>query len=76
MDMSKSIEFRLLPPKLLLLSPERELAAVRLLTELLLDEVARRRGDISGGDSDGALDDGFAVVVPFPEGREEARKAA
>jgi hypothetical protein len=38
--MPKQTEFRLLPPRFVPLSPEREQAAVRLLTELLLDELA------------------------------------
>lgn len=54
------------------LTPEREQAAVRLLTELLLDEVARPHADASVG----ITDRGSRVVVPFPVRREKARKAA
>ncbi len=72
--MSKSIEFRLLPPTRLPLSPERERRAVRLLTELLLAEVAGRRGAVSGGDFGGASEDGF-VVASFPGRRAKAGKA-
>jgi hypothetical protein len=74
--MPKQTEFTLLPPRLLPLTPEREQTAVRLLAELLLDEVAKRRGGVSGGASDGVSDGGSGVVVPFPVGRVRARKAA
>jgi hypothetical protein len=74
MVMSQSIEFRLLPPTLLPLSPERERRAVRLLTELLLAEVTGRRGGVSGGDFGGTSEDGF-VVASFPGRREKVRKA-
>lgn len=74
--MPKQIEFTLLPPRLLPLSPEREQAAVRLLAELLLDELAKRRGGVSGGASDGVSGGGSGVVVPFPTRRVKARKAA
>ncbi len=68
--MPKHVELKLLPPQLLPLTPERERRAVRLLTELLLDEAARRETDASGGVSGGDS------VVPFPVRREKARKAA
>jgi len=74
--MPKRIEFRLLPPRLLPLTPEREHAAVRVLTELLLDEVAKRRAGVSGSASGGVSGGGFGGVVPFPERRVKARKAA
>jgi hypothetical protein len=70
--MPKQVELRLLPPRLLPLTPEREQAAVRLLTELLLDEVARRQADASSG----IADSGSGVVVRFPVRRVKARKAA
>jgi len=70
--MPKQVELRLLPPRMLPLTPEREQAAVRLLTELLLDEVARPHADASVG----ITDRGSRVVVPFPVRREKARKAA
>lgn len=74
--MPKQTEFVLLPPRLLPLSPEREQVAVRLLTELLLDELARRRGGVTGGASDGVSDGPCGVVVPFPRRRVKAREAA
>jgi hypothetical protein len=74
--MPKQTEFVLLPPRLLPLSPEREQAAVRLLTELLLDEAAKRRDGVSGGASGGVSDSAFGVVVAFPQRRVKARKAA
>ena len=69
--MSKQTEFVLLAPRLLPLSPEREHAAVRLLTELLLDEVGKRRGGVSGSGSGGVSDGGSGVVVPFPTAARE-----
>lgn len=65
-----------MPPRFLPLSLEREQAAVRLLTELLLDEVAKRRAGVSGSASDSVSGGGSGVVVPFPERRVKARKAA
>ena len=69
--MSKHVELKLLTPRLLPLTPEREQAAVRLLTELLLDEIAKRQDA-----SVGIADSGSGVVVPFPVRRVKARKAA
>ena len=43
--MAKQVELELLSPRLLPLTPEREQAAVRLLTELLLGEVVKRQAD-------------------------------
>jgi hypothetical protein len=74
--MPKTLEFTLLPPKLLPLTPERERAAVRALTELLLDGVAEGRPGVLGSGSDGALGGGSGVVVAFRVSGEKARKAA
>lgn len=74
--MPKQNEFRLLPPRLLPLTPEREQAAVRLLTELLLAEVAKRGAGVSGSASESGSGSGSGVVVPFPKRRVKARRAA
>ena len=74
--MPKPTEFVLLPPHLLPLTPEREEAAVRLLTELLLDEVAKRRPGVSGSASNDVSGGVSGVVVPFPERPAKPRKAA
>jgi len=69
--MRTQTELTLSRPQLLPLSPEREQAAIRLLAELVLDELAKRRS--RGSDKSGG---GSGVVVPFPTGRARTRKAA
>ena len=69
--MRTQTELRLLSPRLLPLSPERERAAAHLLAELLLDELAKRRS--RGSDKTGG---GSGVVFPFPTERARTRKAA
>lgn len=74
--MPKQTELRLLPPRLLPLTPERGQVVVRLLSELLLAEAARRLGSVFGSASDGVSGGASGVVVPFPEKRVKVRKAA
>ena len=74
--MSKQTEFVLLPPRLLPLPLEREQAAVRLLSELLLAEAGKNGGGVSDGASDSGSDGASGVVVPFPVRCVRARKAA
>ena len=74
--MPKQNELRLLPPRFLPLTRERERAAVRLLTDLLLDEVVKRRAGVSGSVLGGVSGGGSGGVVAFPERRVKAREAA
>lgn len=66
----------MLPPCLLPLTLEREQVAVRLLCELLLAEVGKRRAGVFGGASGGVCGGASGVVVPFRSRRGKARKAA
>jgi hypothetical protein len=67
--LAKRDELRLLPPRLLPLSSGRRRAAVRLLSELVLEKaLCERAVDAPSGDG--------AVVVPFPVRATKGRKAA
>jgi hypothetical protein len=68
--LTKRDEIRLLPPRLLPLSSQRRQAAVRLLSELVLEETLRERP------VDGSSADGGGGVVPFPARLSTARSAA
>jgi hypothetical protein len=76
MGMPKQTEFVLLRPRLLPLTAERRQVAVRLLTELLLVEAAKRRAGVSGSASAGVTGSGSGIVVSLPTKRGKARKAA
>jgi hypothetical protein len=67
--LAKHDEVRLLPPRLLLLSPERRQAAVQLLSELVLEETLRERAV-------DALSVDDVVVVPFAARATKKRKVA
>jgi hypothetical protein len=69
--LAKRDEIRLSPPRLLTLSPERRQAAVRLLSELVLDEAQRGHSadGVGAGESGGS-------VVPFPVRDAKGREAA
>jgi hypothetical protein len=74
--LSKKTELKLLRPRLVPLSAEREREAVALLAELLL-AVARKYGaGVSGGVLDGGSDGATGGVVSLPAKAGKARKAA
>jgi hypothetical protein len=56
----RKVEFRLLPQRLVPLAPDLEREAVGLLTDMLLDAAAKRRGGASGGASNGV----FGGAIP------------
>jgi len=66
----------LLPGRRVPLSAEREVEAVRLLAELLLDATRKRRGGVFGSGSVSASGGGSGSVVPFRENAGKARKVA
>jgi hypothetical protein len=70
--MSKRTELVLLAPRLLPLTSQRRRAAVRLLSELVLEEVSREPGERIGA----AGGEGAGVVVPFPARNRRRREAA
>ena len=69
--MARRDEVRLLPPRLLPLCLGRRQAAVRLLSELVLD--AAQRGCPAAEDASAEVD---ALVVPLPAPRSNKRKVA
>lgn len=73
---SKSIEFKLLRPRLVPLSTHQEGEAVALLAELLLDVARKRSAGAFSGVLDGASDRASGSAVSFTEKAGKASKAA
>lgn len=69
-------EIRLLPPRQAPLSAQQQEEAVALLTELLTDAAAKRRGVRSAGAFGSASGGVSGGVIPFPEKRREGREVA
>ena len=76
MSKNKASEIRLLAPRRVPPSAAQEREAVALLSELLLDSAAKRRGLHSVGAFDGASGGAIGSAVQLPEKREKARDAA
>jgi hypothetical protein len=72
----KTTEIRLLPPRLVPLSAERERNAVGVLAELLLGVAVKGRGGARGGGLDGGSAGVIGVVVSLSASEGKARKAA
>ena len=74
--MSNSAELKLLRPRLVALGGEQQREAITLLSDLLLDAAGKRRDGVSDGALDSVCGGATTSVVPFPEKRGKARKAA
>jgi hypothetical protein len=72
----KTTEIRLLPPRLVPLSAERERDAVAVLAELLLGVAVKGRGGVSGSVLDGGSGGAIGGVGSLPASAGKARKAA
>jgi hypothetical protein len=72
----KTVEVRLLPPRLVPLTAVQRRQVVELLAELLLEVAAKRRAARLGGAFGGVLDGVSGGVVPLPRKRRKGRGAA